>query len=120
MTTMLEPAPATEPETLAIAGTSEETSKDWAEELRGNVVAIELNVHSFGRTRKIDRSHGDAVAEMLESDREAVRTSKRLYPKNNQCVKEVVAILGRAKGLWLMMTISYKKGIRLLLSLIHI
>lgn len=89
-------------------------AEDFAQELRDNVIAIELMLNRVGRSRSLAPSQKEEVADHFGAKRRAVGGSKRLYAPNQPEIKRVASILAAARGVWMDLTISYRKGIRLL------
>lgn len=91
------------------------TAADFARELRGNVIAIDLHVSRVGRSRSLSQRHKDEVADHLHATRKSVSGSKKLFPPNQPYVKAIGTVLNEAIATWLRFTIDYtKKGVRLL------
>lgn len=91
------------------------TKADFAQELRSNVLAIELTVSRPGRSRSLSQRHKDEVADHLHATRKSVTGSKKLFPPNQPYVKAIGTVLNEAVAVWLRYTIDYtKKGVRLL------
>jgi hypothetical protein len=90
------------------------TSADFANELRESVIGIELMKGSISRQRKMCVRHRDEVAEHFGASRDAVGGSRKLYAPKQPEIKAIAAVLGSTRSLWEGMTYSYRKGVRLL------
>lgn len=88
--------------------------KDFAAELRSETIAIELNLPTIGRHRRMDERHQCEVADHFGAKRKAVGGNKGLYAPNQPEIKKISSALGAARAAWLSLTIAYRPGIRLL------
>lgn len=100
--------------TATITETEEVANADFANELRNDVVAIELFLSHIGRRRAISEKQSQEVAEHFGAERRAIGTSKHLYPQNQGQIKRISSILTEVRRCWLERTIGYRKGVRLL------
>jgi hypothetical protein len=105
--------PVAEPQ-VPVAADAGNVADSFAQEYRSQVIAVELNLSRFGRSRQLTQRNRDEVADYLKANRRSVATSKRLYPANQSQIKRVNTLLGEARAVWMNMTIAYRKGMRLL------
>lgn len=91
-----------------------QAAAEFADELRRNVLAIELSLQKVGRSRALDTQHRDEVADHFGASRRAVGSSKRLYAPDQREIKRIANVLGAVRSAWMAKTIAYRKGVRLL------
>lgn len=91
-----------------------QVAKDFANEIRHNFIAIELQMARVSRSRQLSGSQKREVAEHFAADHKAVGGNKRLYAPNQPEIKAITSVISDATRLWREYTISYRKGIRLM------
>lgn len=105
-------APTSTPEMPAAPAT---TSDKFADELRENVIAIELSFQRVGRRRSMNERQHSEVADHFGAQRRAVAGSKQLYAPNQPEIKKIHSVLSEVRAAWINYTLSYpKKGVRLM------
>ncbi len=109
--------PETAPEPVAADPQPTETDKtkaDFAAELRGAVVAVELQKSNVGKRRRLSRRHSDEIADKFAASRKSVSSTKSLYPPDQPQIQGITSVLSVARRSWLELTIAFRRGVRLL------
>ncbi len=91
-----------------------QAARDFANELRGDVIAIELQRSSLSRSKTVTREQRSKIAAQFSADENHIRGSKILYPEKNTYIKSISSILNSSRKTWESLTIPYRKGVRLL------
>ena len=94
--------------------TQKQAARDFASELRSDVIAVEFSRQQIPRSKTMTQRHKDEVAEHFQASKQSVTGSKKLYPSSQPQIKRINAVLTEARRTWERMTIGYRKGVRLL------
>lgn len=85
------------------------------EELRRDTMAVKLTQTKFGRRRSLNADQTAEAAAVFETDPDWLRGSKQLLNYRHEAYKAVTNVLGRARRMWMDMTVPYPEdGIRLM------
>lgn len=94
---------------------AETASRDFASDLRQEVIAIRLSFKRFGKSRTFNSGEKARVAREFDSDTTAVSASTRLYPAKRDELKAISTVLSQTRSDFIYRTIPYvEKGVRLL------
>lgn len=92
-----------------------QTAKDFAAELRANVIEIEFNCRHIGSRRKLNQRFRDDIEASLDAKRDTVSAQKRLYAKGQPEIQRIQSLIRDARQCFIRYTISGgQRGRRLL------
>lgn len=89
---------------------------EYGNKLRSQTVACRLHTAKLGTRRALTRDQVRAAAAQFHADVRSLSASKKLVDTRHPAYREVLSVLGRAKGYWKSLTVPYPdKGTRLLM-----
>ena len=92
-----------------------QAARDFANELRGDVIAIRFNKQRVRATKQLPQRQSDEVCEHFKAKKNSIGTSKKLYDPNQPEIAKINSIVMQAYNAWIDMTIGFhRKGVRLL------
>lgn len=91
-----------------------QAARDFANELRDDVIAIELQRSSLPKSKTMTKAQRAEVAEHFGADKKSVSSSKKLYTERQPQIMAISSVLTESRAIWKAMTIPYRKGVRLL------
>jgi len=92
-----------------------QTAKDFAAELRANVIEIEFSCKHIGSRRKLNQRFRDDIESSLEAKRDTVSAQKRLYAKGQPEIQKIRHLMRDARACFIRYTINGgQRGRRLL------
>jgi len=91
-----------------------QAARDFAAELRTDVIAIELCRSPLPRSKTMTQGQRASVADHFGAARKSVSSSKKLYAERQPQIAAIAAVLVSTRAIWEAFTIPYRKGIRLL------
>lgn len=91
-----------------------QTAQEFAAELKEDVFAIEMQRKNIGKQRTMNIRQKGEVADHFGAKHRSVGGNKKLFAPNCKEVKRITSLMSDAYAVWQDMTISYRRGARLM------